>query len=256
MAAVELLPRMETMKIQSTRTKQSRSKQTRARTRIALPLLTLMFGFGVCGTGAFATEVAPNSIPKTGTTADQFCPTGWKVESKLTADLQGNGSKDQIIELITKKAGKNSNGVATDFRALVVAFAKNGKLELADYATKFLLCSTCGGQLGTTIEISKEKNTFSVDQSGGGGNDSFEYNITFKFDKTKNQFVVSKAVVTTSTDRVSNESVETSYDYEKGVETVTKTIDDKEKKSTKKFTPKTITLRELDADKLSSLFKG
>lgn len=244
------------MKIQFARIQPATSKQARA-VNIGLPLLlTLMFGNAIYGTGAYATEVAPNSLPRTGTNVDQFCPTGWKVESKLTADLQGNGSKDQIIELITKKAGKNSNGVATDFRALVVAFSKNGKLELADYATKFLLCSTCGGQLGTTIEISREKNTFSVDQSGGGGNDSFEYNITFKFDKTKKQFVVSKAVITTSTDRVSNQSLETSYDYEKGVETITKTVDDKEKKSTKKFTPKTITLRELDADKLSSIFKG
>lgn len=210
----------------------------------------------VVGSATNAIEIAAAAIPKAGTTAEQFCPPGWKVESKLTADLQGNGSKDQIIELISKKPGKNSNGVATDYRALVVAFAKAGKLELADYATKFLLCSTCGGQLGTTIEISKDKNTFSVDQSGGGGNDSFEYNVTVKFDKAKNQFVVSKAVVTTSGDRVSNASTETSYDYEKGVETITKTVDDKEKKSTKKFTPKTITLRELDADKLSSLFKG
>lgn len=220
--------------------------------KIALPLLLSFFA----STAAHATEVAATAIPKTGTTAEQFCPPGWKVESKLTADLQGNGSKDQIIELITKKSGKNSNGVATDYRALVVAFAKNGKLELADYATKFLLCSSCGGQLGTTIEITKDKNTFSVDQSGGGGNDSFEYNITFKFDKTRNQFVVSKAVETTSADRVSNSSTEKSYDYEKGVETITKTVDDKDKKSTKKFTPKTITLRELDADKLSALFKG
>lgn len=220
--------------------------------KIALPLLLSFFA----STAAHATEVAATAIPKTGMTAEQFCPPGWKVESKLTADLQGNGSKDQIIELITKKSGKNSNGVATDYRALVVAFAKNGKLELADYATKFLLCSSCGGQLGTTIEITKDKNTFSVDQSGGGGNDSFEYNITFKFDKTRNQFVVSKAVETTSADRVSNSSTEKSYDYEKGVETITKTVDDKDKKSTKKFTPKTITLRELDADKLSALFKG
>jgi|688.fasta_scaffold276826_2 hypothetical protein len=219
--------------------------------KTVLPLFLTFFT-----SASYASEIAPTSIPKTGTAAEQFCPTGWKVESKLTADLQGNGSKDQIIELITKKSGKNSNGVATDYRALVVAFAKNGKLELADYATKFLLCSTCGGQLGANIEITKDKNSFSVDQSGGGGNDSFDYNITFKFDKTKNQFIVSKAVVTSSTDRVGNASTETSYDYEKGLETITKTVDDKDKKSTKKFTPKTITLRELDADKLPSLFKG
>lgn len=220
--------------------------------KTSLPLL-LAF---LVGSASNANELVATSIPQSAASAEQFCPAGWKVESKLTADLQGSGAKDQIIELITKKSGKNSNGVATDYRALVVAFAKNGKLELADYATKFLLCSTCGGQLGTNIEITKDKNSFSVDQSGGGGNDSFEYNITFKFDRAKKQFVVSKAVVTTSTDRVGNSSTETAYDYEKGVETITRTVDDKDKKSTKKFTPKTITLRELDADKLSSLFKG
>ena len=224
--------------------------------KIAFPQITPLLISLIFTTPTFANEIAATAIPKSGTTAEQFCPPGWKIESKLTADLQGNGSKDQILELISKKTGKNSNGVATDYRALVVAFAKDGKLSLADYATKFLLCSTCGGQLGTTIEFAKDKNTFSVDQSGGGGNDSFEYNLIFKYDKTKNQFVVAKAVVTTSGDRVSNASTETSYDYEKGVVTVTKTADDKEKKSTKKFTPKTITLRELDADKLAVLFKG
>ena len=227
-------------------------KSVSPRNFLPFPLLLTL----ILNCAASANEIAATAIPKNGTTAEQFCPAGWRVESKLTADLQGNGSKDQIIQLISKKPGKNSNGVATDYRALVVAFAKSGKLELADYATKFLLCSTCGGQLGATIEITKDKNTFSVDQSGGGGNDSFEYNVTFKFDKAKNQFVVCKAVVTTSADRVSNASTETSYDYEKGVETITKTVDDKEKKSTKKFTPKTITLRELDADKLAALFKG
>jgi len=224
--------------------------------KIAFSKITSLLFSLVVTNPAFANEIIATAIPKTGTTVEQFCPPGWKIESKLTADLQGNGSKDQILELISKKPGKNSNGVATDYRALVVAFAKDGKLSLADYATKFLLCSTCGGQLGTTIEFAKEKNSFSVDQSGGGGNDSFEYNVTLKYDKTKNQFVVARAVVTTSGDRLSNASTETSYDYEKGVETITKTVDDKEKKSTKKFTPKTITLRELDADKLSTLFKG
>jgi hypothetical protein len=69
-------------------------------------------------------------------------------------------------------------------------------------------------------------------------------------------FVVAKAEVTSSTDRVSNAQTVTSYDYEKGVETITKSADDKEKKTTKKFVPKLITLRELDAYKLASLFKG
>lgn len=170
----------------------------------ALPLL-LTF---LVGSAAYANEIVATAIPKTGTTAEQFCPPGWKVENKLTADLQGNGAKDQIIELISKKPGKNSNRVATDYRALVVTFEKAGKLELADYNTKLLLCSTCGGQLGA------------------------------------------------NRDRVSNASTETSCNFENGVETITKTVDDKEKKSTKKFTPKTITLRELDADKLSALFKG
>jgi hypothetical protein len=206
--------------------------------------------------GVLASEISPASIPKIGASPEQFCPPGWKIESKLIADLHGNGAKDQILQLIGKKPGKNSNGVSTDYRALVVIFPKDGKFELADYASKFLLCSTCGGQLGANIELGREKNLFNVDQSGGGGNDSFEYKISFKFDPAKKQFVVAKAEVTSSTDRVSNAQTTTSYDYEKGVETITKSADDKEKKTTKKFVPKLITLRELDADKLASLFKG
>ncbi|HEY9679292.1 MAG TPA: hypothetical protein V6C76_14895 [Drouetiella sp.] len=220
--------------------------------RTALPLLLTI----IMSNASFAAEIVPSAIPKAAGTDEQFCPAGWKIESKLTADLQGVGAKDQIIELITQKSSKNSNGANTNYRALVVAFAKDGKLELADYATKFLLNTMQGGQLGANVAISREKNGFSVDQSGGGGNDSWEYNLSFKFDKTKNQFVVTKAVVTKSTDRVSNNNTETSYDYERGLETVTVTVDDKEKKTTKKFAPKSITLRELDAEKLPALFKG
>ena len=109
--------------------------------KIAFSKITSLLISLVVTSPAFASEIAATAIPKTGATAEQFCPPGWKIESKLTADLQGVGSKDQIIELITKKPGKNSNGVATDYRALVVVFAKDGKLSLADYATKFLLYS-------------------------------------------------------------------------------------------------------------------
>jgi hypothetical protein len=66
--------------------------------------------------GVLASEILPASIPKTGASPEQFCPLGWKIESKLTADLHGNGAKDQILQLIGKKPGKNSNGVSTDVR--------------------------------------------------------------------------------------------------------------------------------------------
>ncbi len=205
---------------------------------------------------ALANEISVAAIPKSGAAAEQFCPPGWKIEEKLSVDLNGDGTQDQVLQLIGKKPGKNSSGVATDYRALIVVFAKNGKLELADYATKFLLCSTCGGQLGANIELDKGKNSFSVDQSGGGGNDSFDYKLVFKFDPAKKQFTVSKADVTSSSDRVSNNDITTSYDYDRGIETITKTVGEKEKKTSKKFVPKVITLRELDAEKLSNLFKG
>ncbi len=214
-------------------------------------LLTL-----ILSCSAFANEISVANIPKTGATAEEFCPPGWKIEAQLAADLNGDGVQDKVLQLIGKKPGKNSNGVATDYRALIVVFARSGKFELADYATKLLLCSTCGGQLGASIDLDKGKNSFSVDQSGGGGNDSFDYKLVFKYDPTKKQFIVSKADVSSSTDRVSNTDTTTSYDYEHGIETITKTIGEKEKKTSKKFVPKIIALRAIDAEKLSNLFKG
>lgn len=107
------------------------------------PSLLSILSILLVQTGINAAELPATSIPKTGTSAEQFCPPGWKVESKLTAGLQSPATKDQILELVTKKPSKNTEGVPTDYRALLVIFDKSGKYELADYASKFLLCSNC-----------------------------------------------------------------------------------------------------------------
>jgi hypothetical protein len=207
--------------------------------------------------GSEAKELAVIQFPTKAAKLADFCPKGWQVESKISCDLNADKKPDMVLQLLSNAPKAKADEVSTQNRSLVVLFADGGGLySLADYAPKFLLCTTCGGQLGATVEMTPEKDGFSVSQSGGGGVDGFGYNLTFKYSPSLKQFVVSKAEFTNSSDRPGNQEQTTLLDFPKSVAIITKTTGEKDHVTKKPIKSRDILLRSLDIDKMAAAFKG
>ncbi len=219
-------------------------------------VLILLFAVSsfVPGLGA-GPELTPSQLPTGAAKLSEFCPQGWEVESKSSCDLNHDKKDDVVLELLSTV--KPAKVPATQYRALVVLFGDSpGHYKLADYAMKLLLCTTCGGQMGATVEIATGNGYFSVNQSGGGGVDGFGYVLTFNYSPSAKQFVVSQAEFTGQSDRVSNVGKTTLLDFTKSLATVTTTGGDKDHVRKTPIKSRQIFLRTLDIDKITQAFKG
>jgi hypothetical protein len=207
--------------------------------------------------GTQAKDLAIAQFPAKAAKLADFCPQGWQVESKISCDLNDDKKADVVLQLLSNAPAAKADQVSTQNRGLVVLFADgSGQYSLADFAPKFLLCTTCGGQLGATVEMTAAKECFSVSQSGGGGVDGFGYDLTFKYSPALKKFVVSKAEFTNSSDRPGNQEQTTLLDFPKSVAVITKSNGEKDHITRKPIKPRDILLRSLDIDTISAAFKG
>lgn len=101
-------------------------------------------------------QISSTEFPAQAATVPAFVPKGWKVETRVNGDLNGDRAPDAVLRLI------NGSGD----RALLVLQQSNGQWRRIGVAPRLLLCSTCGGMLGS-IEIKIENGVILVDQLRG-----------------------------------------------------------------------------------------
>ncbi|WP_271253159.1 hypothetical protein [Pseudanabaena sp. Chao 1811] len=70
-------------------------------------------------------------------------PDGWIVEQQTLGDLNGDGQSDMILKLI--QSGTNADRM----RSLQVLLSTPSGWQKLAFATKLLLCASCGGAMGT-----------------------------------------------------------------------------------------------------------
>lgn len=117
-------------------------------------------------------------FPAQGATVQTFVPKGWKVETKVDGDLNGDRTSDTVLRLI------NSSGD----RALLVLQKSNGQWRRIGFAPRLLLCSTCGGMLGS-IQIKVQNGVILVDQLRGS-REAVNTLHRFRIDRTSNRIVL------------------------------------------------------------------
>ena len=60
------------------------------------------------------TTINKSLIPIQANALNKFVPPGWKIEKKLTADLNGDSLPDFALELVENKPEKDQSGDATE----------------------------------------------------------------------------------------------------------------------------------------------
>jgi hypothetical protein len=114
-----------------------------------------------------------------------FIPKGFTFRDSASGDFNQDGYKDLILILNNEKTG---------VRPLLILMGKpNGQFTLIERNDSVVLCEACGGGCCDPYnDIVIKKEFFSIEHYGGENNTRWTRIITFKFDKSSNQFVLHK----------------------------------------------------------------
>ena len=167
-----------------------------------LKTLAALFCLFIAAAVAKAQDEKPPDIvvPATAASAENFVPSGWRVEpgdsDNLTGDLNGDGKQDRLLRLVEDKPSSASDGTLnTRYRALVILLSKDGGgFTRAIATTRLLLCSTCGGVMsdpegGANIQITIERGVIIVSQQSGSRN-AYNQTLRFRFDRATGRFLL------------------------------------------------------------------
>ena len=196
--------------------------------------MTFRFGVIVLCSIAFAalgsaqeTETINKSlIPIQANDLNKFVPRGWKIEKKLTADLNGDSLPDFALKLVENRPEKDQGGDPTErSRALVIVLQnQDGKLARAGVADKLLQCTRCGGAFYGVVEspanVKIERGVIIVQQDHGSRaltNTTYR----FRYDADAQRFILI-GFDFADTDRLTGKDVSESTNYLTGVRRVTR----------------------------------
>lgn len=120
-----------------------------------------------------ATRAGALTAPKSGKAVEAFVPAGWKIESALDGDLDGDRTPDKVLVLVETKDAEPD-------RALVVVLKRAGGWALAGTNRGLLMCGECGGVKGGDAAPENEiaKGVLIVQQFGGS---RFVYSTLHRF---------------------------------------------------------------------------
>jgi len=134
-----------------------------------------------------------DSIPATGSKAEDFVPKGWKIEELVKGDVNADDISDVLIKLIEDKPKKEDEFVDRN-RVLVIAVADGkGGWRNAAVTDKLLQCTSCGGAfygvMDAPANVSIEKGVIVVSQDHGSRWVT-ETTYRFRYDEQPDKFIL------------------------------------------------------------------
>ena len=172
------------------------------------------------------TTINKSLIPIQANALSKFVPPGWKIEQKLTADLNGDSLPDFALKLVENKPEKDQGGDPTErSRALVIVLQnQDGKLARAGVADRLLQCTRCGGAFYGVVEapanVKIEKGVIIVEQDHGS-RDLTNTTYRFRYDADTQRFILI-GFDFADADRLTGKDVSESTNYLTGVRRVTR----------------------------------
>jgi hypothetical protein len=151
--------------------------------------------FAALGAAQESETINKSLIPIQANDLNKFVPRGWKIEKKLTADLNGDSLPDFALKLVENKPEKDQGGDPTErSRALVIVLQnQDGKLTRAGVADKLLQCTRCGGAFYGVVEspanVKIERGVIIVQQDHGS-RDLTNTTYRFRYDPDTQRFVL------------------------------------------------------------------
>ena len=172
------------------------------------------------------TTINKSLIPLQANELSKFVPPGWKIEEKLTGDLNGDSLLDFALELIENKPEKDQSGDPRErSRALLIVLqSQDGKLVRAGVADKLLQCTRCGGAFYGVVEapanVKIDKSVIIVEQDHGS-RDLTNTTYRFRYDPETQRFILIGFDFADS-DRLTGKNVSESTNYLTGVRRVSR----------------------------------
>ncbi len=129
-----------------------------------------------------------------GVSVSDFVPSGWRIESAISGDLNGDARPDTVLELI-EDLPPTANGMPNErYRALLVLIqTATGRLQRIAAAERLLRCSTCFGMLagpeGGGAEIKVDKGVIIVSELWGS-REMIHATLRFRYDPSSNHVVL------------------------------------------------------------------
>jgi len=182
--------------------------------------------FAALGSAQESETINKSLIPIQANDLNKFVPRGWKIEKKLTADLNGDSLPDFALKLVENKTEKDQGGDPTErSRALVIVLQnQDGKLTRAGVADKLLQCTRCGGAFYGVVEapanVKIDKGVIIIEQDHGS-RDITNTTYRFRYDPETQRFVLI-GFDFADTDRLTGKDVSESTNYLTGVRRVTR----------------------------------
>lgn len=175
------------------------------------------------------TTSAAQNIPMTGMSAEQFVPSGWVLEGRITGELNGDGKTDLILRL--RQAKPTDGSKYEGQRKLVILLRQNNRqLRRASLAERLLQCATCGGAYYGVVEaaanVKISKGVVIVTQERGSRH-VVEQTFRFRFAAQAGKFFLI-GVDLAERDRASGELMQSNTNFLTGEKLVKQSRSDRE----------------------------
>jgi hypothetical protein len=133
-------------------------------------------------------------LPQNGALVSDFAPLGWRIESTIPGDLNGDGKPDTILTLIEALPAIVDDVPNERYRALVALLqTATGKLQRVAVAPRLLRCSTCYGMLagpnGGEPVIKIIKGVIIVEELWGS-RETVHVTLRFRYDPSSNRLIL------------------------------------------------------------------
>jgi len=182
--------------------------------------------FAALGSAQESETINKSLIPIQANDLNKFVPRGWKIEQKLTADLNGDSLPDFALKLVENKPEKDQSGEPTErSRALVIVLQnQDGKLARAGVADKLLQCTRCGGAfygvVASPATVKVERGVIIVQQDHGS-RDLTNTTYRFRYDPDTQKFILI-GFDFADADRLTGNDISESTNYLTGIRKVSR----------------------------------
>lgn len=134
-----------------------------------------------------------SQVPATADSAEGFVPDGWKIEEKITGDVNADGKPDMLLKLIEDKPKKEDEFVDRGRALVIIVTGADGSWQKAAVASSLLQCTGCGGAFYGAVDapanVSIEKGVIIVSQDHGS-REVTETTFRFRFDEQPSMFIL------------------------------------------------------------------
>jgi len=167
------------------------------RRRIKTVGIILIIAVTAAVQSVFAQDERPTidvgSVAKQGQKDSDFVPKGWKIEEKISGDLNQDKITDYALTLVEDRPSA-ADQPADRNRALVILLAgKDGTLTNAAVADKLLRCTSCGGAfygvMDAPASVKIEKGVIVIGSEYGSRWVS-ETTYRFRYDEQPSMFIL------------------------------------------------------------------